>query len=125
MILSNPTLLSAITLLTISHLRFLKRELYTSTSLLDLRGQVLENIQLAIRDSSSMSIPDPVVLSIVIMAAYEAFYGTPDCYEIHVRGLTQIVDLRGGSVEESFVNRLLLQFDASALLGVRPVAKSS
>jgi len=83
---------------------------------------VLESIQLAVRDSSSIAIADPVVLSIVIMAAYEAFYGTSECYDIHVRGLTQIVELRGGSVEDGFVDRLLLQFDASALLGVRPTA---
>lgn len=125
MILSNPTLLSSITLLTISHLRHLKRESHTSASLLKLQGQVLENIQLAIRNSASMSIADPVVLSIVIMAAYEAFYGTSECYDIHLRGLTQIVELRGGMVEEGYVDRLLLQFDASALLGVRPAAKAS
>lgn len=62
------------------------------------------------------SVSDQMLIAVMLIAAYEIKHGKPECYHIHMRGLVQMVALRGGLSEiakqDAYVERLLLFQDA-------------
>ncbi|KAK6438137.1 hypothetical protein LTR95_005666 [Oleoguttula sp. CCFEE 5521] len=119
LILSSPTLLASITLLTQTHLLSLRSRPTTSPALLATRGAVLQDMLSQLSAQSSEGVSDGLMLSCVVMAAYERFYGEEGCVEVHHVGLKGILGMRGGVLEKTGTERLVGTLGVEALVGVK------
>jgi len=77
---------------------------------------LLRSINEALQDPVR-SISDQMLVTVILYAAYEIKHGTGERYHIHMRGLLQILNLRGGLREvgrqDPYTERLLLWQDAN------------
>jgi hypothetical protein len=101
-----------------------------------LDGQTLANviqIERHLTRSISDALGDPVrgitdqmLIAVALCAAYEIKHGTGACYHVHMRGLVQMVHLRGGLLAigspDPYIVRLLTWIDTntSKIAGCRP-----
>ncbi|KAI4176631.1 MAG: hypothetical protein LQ343_000922 [Gyalolechia ehrenbergii] len=85
--------------------------------LYQLKEEAIAAINRALRDPK-LAISDQVIAAVAKIAAYEAgFAGDEEQYHIHMRGLTKMVELRGGleSLElDGLLARMLLFIDLNA-----------
>ena len=71
-------------------------------------------------------ISDQMLIAVALCAAYEIKHGTGACYHIHMRGLVQMIHLRGGLLaigsSDPYIVRLLTWMDTntSKIAGCRP-----
>ncbi|OQN96919.1 hypothetical protein B0A48_17473 [Cryoendolithus antarcticus] len=119
LILSSPTLLTSITLLTQTHLLSLRSRPTTNPALLATRGTVLQHMLSQLSTQSSDGVSYGIMLSCVIMAAYEKFYGDEGGVEVHHVGLKGILGMRGGVLEKTGMERLMGTLGVEALVGVK------
>lgn len=60
---------------------------------------------------------DSMIMGVANVAIYEALFGDVQAYETHMRGVKQMVQVRGGLAnldKDGFLERLLLSIDANA-----------
>ncbi|KAK6433839.1 hypothetical protein LTR95_009977 [Oleoguttula sp. CCFEE 5521] len=119
LILSSPTLLASITLLTQTHLLSLRSRPTTTPALLATRGAVLQDMLSQLSMQSSDGVKDGLMLSCVVMAAYEKFYGDEGGVEVHHVGLKGILSMKGGVLEKTGMERLMGTLGVEALVGVK------
>lgn len=127
-IFTDPALLAAAMLLTT---RFLlsrsgkplpPKVLYHA---LQFRGFLIQQVTNALSDTKR-AVSDAMVATVLLLSAYELTYGDPMSYHVHMTGLVQMIDLRGGMQEigrsDPYVEGFILWHDsnASTLAGCRP-----
>lgn len=81
----------------------------------NLEQHLVRRINRALSDPRGIS--DHVLVAVSLCAAYDGKHGNPESYDIHMRGLVQMIKLRGGLPEvgrDPYVERLLLWQDANA-----------
>lgn len=60
-----------------------------------LRGLALDRINAALGDPKR-ACSDPLICAVLLMAAHEGLQGSRQNYDIHMKGLIQMINLRGG-----------------------------
>lgn len=97
-IFRDPALLSACMLLSLSQMTA-KRPQPVDPSctyhILQLRGHVIHEINLGMHDPVR-SMGDHMVVAILLLATCEALHGLRKSYPIHMRGLMDLINYRGG-----------------------------
>ncbi|KAL1583252.1 hypothetical protein WHR41_07888 [Cladosporium halotolerans] len=81
----------------------------------NLEQHLVRRINRALSDPRGIS--DHLLVAVSLCAAYDGKHGNPESYDIHMRGLVQMIKLRGGLPEvgrDPYVERLLLWQDANA-----------
>lgn len=97
----------------------------TFASVIQIERFLMRSINDALGDSVR-GISDQMLIAVALCAAYEIKHGTGACYHIHMRGLVQMVHLRGGLVAigspDPYIVRLLTWIDTntSKIAGCRP-----
>lgn len=113
-VLSDPALLSAVTLVIISRLRYLQNQQHATLPLLKLRGFVIDGIQTALVDPVR-STSDHIIMAVAIISVYEALFGHKELHRVHMEGLRRMIELRGGLNRldlDGLLDPLLLWYDA-------------
>ncbi|GAB7327808.1 hypothetical protein MBLNU13_g11606t2 [Cladosporium sp. NU13] len=125
---TDPILLSTAVLLGVrNQLDVLGRGIdgQTFASVLQIERFLMRSINEALGDPIR-GISDPMLIAVALCAAYEIKHGTGACYHIHMRGLVQMIQLRGGLLAigalDPYVVRLLAWIDTntSKIAGCRP-----
>jgi hypothetical protein len=120
-IFTDPMLLTVAILLTIRHQfevfgRDASSRSPDGARILNIERFLLKSINEALKDPVR-SISDQMLVAVILYAAYEIKHGTGERYHIHMRGLLQIINLRGGLREvgrqDPYTERLLLWQDAN------------
>lgn len=78
-----------------------------------LREVALQNIQAAL-ERSYAAVSQSLFIAVVLMSVYESIYGQHDCCTVHIQGLEQLIEARGGlkrSGVDDILHRLILWFD--------------
>ncbi|KAL2865101.1 uncharacterized protein BJX67DRAFT_383099 [Aspergillus lucknowensis] len=97
LVMSERALFLVIILLAASNYASVQRErLDMRMDLLALRCEAVQAVNEALELEHPGSISDALVGAIAKMASYEAMYGSLDNYTVHMQGLEQAVELRGG-----------------------------
>lgn len=93
-----------------------------------LRSLVLNTINTALRDPKR-ACSDPLLCAVLIMATHEGLQGSTQSYHIHMKGLVQMINMRGGldgvNDVQPFVSSLIAWQDTnvSTILGIPPYHK--
>ncbi|KAK4504216.1 hypothetical protein PRZ48_005132 [Zasmidium cellare] len=96
--LQDSALFHAILLTAASHASLSRAQALPTTLLAQLRSSTFESINGAIaRSQGRGGVNDAVAGAIALMAAWELQYGSLTTYEMHMRGLETIVNIRGGT----------------------------
>lgn len=120
-IFTDPMLLTVAILLTIRHeFEVFGRDASSRSPdgarILNIERFLLRSINEALQDPIR-SISDQMLVTVILYAAYEIKHGTGERYHIHMRGLLQIINLRGEFREvgrqDPYTERLLLWQDAN------------
>lgn len=96
LVMTEPSLFLVIMLIAASH--YASVQLNTTElklNLLSMRGEAVQAINQSLAKQHG-TINDALVGAIAKMASYEAMFGNVDTYGVHMQGLYQIVNLRGG-----------------------------
>ncbi|RJE19778.1 hypothetical protein PHISCL_07894 [Aspergillus sclerotialis] len=97
LVMTDPSLFLVIMLLAASHhAAAYNRSMETKMNLLALRCEAINSINRALAAQPPDALSDALVGAIAKMASYEAMFGTMDSYDVHMKGLTKAVGLRGG-----------------------------
>lgn len=127
-VFTDPILLSTAVLLGVrNQLDILGRCLdgQTFASVMQIQRFLMRSINDALCDPVR-GISDQMLIAVALCAAYEIKHGTGACYHVHMRGLVQMVQLRGGldaiGEPDPYVPRLLVWIDTntSKIAGCRP-----
>lgn len=63
------------------------------------------------------AISDPMLVAVALCAAYEVKNGNPQAYHIHMKGLMQMIDMRGGLAavgrDDPYLERMLIWHDVN------------
>lgn len=81
----------------------------------NLEQHIVRSINAALRDPSRR-ISDHLLVAVSLCASYDIKHGNPDSYGVHMKGLVQMIELRGGLPEvgkDPYVERLLLWQDSN------------
>ena len=95
------------------------------TGVLQIERFLMRSISDALGDPIR-GISDQMLIAVALCAAYEVKHGTGACYHIHMRGLVQMIHLRGGLLaigsSDPYIVRLLTWMDTntSKIAGCRP-----
>jgi hypothetical protein len=120
-IFTDPMLLTVAILLTIRHQfevfgRDASSRSPDGARIINIERFLLRSINEALQEPVQ-SISDQILVTVILYAAYEIKHGTGERYHIHMRGLLQILNLRGGLREvgrqDPYTERLLLWQDAN------------
>lgn len=125
---TDPILLSTAVLLGVRNQldvlgRCLDRQ--TFASVMQIERFLMRSINEALGDPVR-GVSDQMLITVGLCAAYEIKHGTGACYHVHMQGLVQMIQLRGGLAAigqlDSYVSRLLVWLDAntSKIAGCRP-----
>lgn len=102
-VLRDPLPLTTAILITVRHLVLMKgttpnpKDLYHEEVM---RGYLVHCVNTAL-DDPVRSISDPMLAAVALLAIYEVKYGNLKEYHIHMKGLFQMVKLRGGIAQVS------------------------
>lgn len=97
----------------------------TFVSVLQIERFLMRSINDALGDPIR-GMSDQMLIAVALCAAYEIKHGTGACYDIHMRGLVQMIQLRGGLLAigspDPYIVRLLTWIDTntSKIAGCRP-----
>jgi hypothetical protein len=97
----------------------------TFASVLHIERFLMQSINAALGDPVR-SISDQMLIAVALCAAYEIKHGSGACYHVHMQGLVQMINLRGGLLAigspDPYIVRLLIWIDTntSKLAGCRP-----
>lgn len=63
------------------------------------------------------AVSDPMLVAVALCAAYEVKNGNPDAYHVHMKGLMQMIDIRGGLAAvgegDPYLERMLIWHDVN------------
>lgn len=97
LVMTEPALFSVIMLLAASHYASLQCHPGSmSINLLDLRYEAVSAINRSLEGQLPGTVHDALIGAIAKMASYEAMFGSPENYNIHMQGLVRVITLRGG-----------------------------
>jgi len=97
----------------------------TFASVLQIERFLMRSISDALGDPIR-GISDQMLIAVALCAAYEIKHGTGACYHVHMRGLVQMIHLRGGLLAigspDPYIVRLLTWIDTntSKIAGCKP-----
>jgi hypothetical protein len=97
----------------------------TFASVLHIERFLMQSINAALGDPVR-GISDQMLIAVALCAAYEIKHGSGACYHVHMQGLVQMINLRGGLIAigspDPYIVRLLVWIDTntSKLAGCRP-----
>ncbi|THC96551.1 hypothetical protein EYZ11_003995 [Aspergillus tanneri] len=119
LVMTEPALFLVIMLLAASHHATLVPNPSTDSKLdlLRLRCETINAINHALQFQRHDQVSDALVGAIAKMASYEAMFGSMESYDVHMRGLTQAVGLRGGLTElglDGLLRRIVVWIDRNA-----------
>lgn len=127
-VFTDPILLSTAVLLGVrNQLDILGRPLAGTvlTSVVHIERFLVRSISNALQDPVR-GVSDALLIAVALCAAYEIKHGSGACYHVHMRGLVQMIHLRGGlgalSDSDPYIARLLVWIDTntSKLAGCAP-----
>ncbi|KAL3432436.1 hypothetical protein BDV09DRAFT_127842 [Aspergillus tetrazonus] len=96
LVMTEPSLFLVIVLLAASNYASVQTEpTDMKLHLLGLRCEAVQAVNKSLELQSSF-VSDALIGAIAKMASYEAMYGNPENYAVHMRGLQRAVELRGG-----------------------------
>ncbi|BCR89407.1 uncharacterized protein ACHE_50605S [Aspergillus chevalieri] len=96
LVMTEPSLFLVIMLIAASHYASVQHNTTElRLNLLSMRGEAVQSINQSLA-KQYRTINDALVGAIAKMASYEAMFGNVDTYGVHMQGLRQIVNLRGG-----------------------------
>lgn len=116
LVLTDLASFHALTLVAISHYSNAQGSKTHVIDLAQIRGLAIDGIISALQNSRR-AISDQVIIAVAKMALYEAISGNHDIFKTHMKGLAQMVDLRGGLSSlglEGLLRRILLWVDSNA-----------
>ena len=97
LVMADPSLFLVIMLLAASHhAAAYNQSTEAKMNLLALRCEAINSINRTLAVQPPGALSDAMVGAIAKMASYEAMFGTMDSYDVHMKGLTKAVGLRGG-----------------------------
>ena len=120
MVIGDPSLFHVVMLISASHYAAQNRKSTSTVQLLQMKQHAITLINQSITSRSVTGSPvtDQIVGSVAKMAAYEAMFGTLAAYHAHMKGLRQMVALRGGVDAihglDGLVARMVVWIDANA-----------
>lgn len=126
-VFTDPVMLTVAILLTARHqIAVLGRDIsgHDGMRIANMETFLLNRINEALQDPVR-GISDQMLVAVALYAAYEIKHGDGTRYHIHMNGLSQMIQLRGGLREigqqDPYVERLLLWQDANTaeLAGIR------
>lgn len=97
----------------------------TFTSVIQIERFLMQSINNALGEADR-GISDQMLIAVALCAAYEIKHGSGACYHIHMQGLVQMINLRGGLLAigspDPYIVRLLIWIDTntSKLAGCTP-----
>jgi hypothetical protein len=123
MVICSPSLLHVILLISASHYAARLNTTRFSLQLLQIKQTALSRVNNAIGELEGLP-ADPLIGAVAKLASYEAIYGDRSMYQAHMKGLREMVELRGGLGElglGGLLSRMLLWIDtnSSFILGTR------
>lgn len=83
------------------HMSDSKSSFRINRGILQLRGHVIRSINKAL-DDSSRAVTDHVIAAVMLLAKAEALQGLKESYPVHMVGLMDMVNLRGGYTKLGF-----------------------
>lgn len=96
LVMTEPSLFLVIMLIAASHYASVQHNTTElRLNLLSMRGEAVQAINQSLAKQHG-TINDALVGAIAKMASYEAMFGNVDTYGVHMQGLHQIVNIRGG-----------------------------
>lgn len=123
---TDYTLLTSVSLLCITSIIPTKQRLVgeTGLGLLRMRQFAINAIQKAMQEQGD-ALTDQLVLAVAYFVAYESIYGSIASYKVHLKGLEDMIVLRGGFASlgvDGLVEAVILYIDANAagLMGCSP-----
>jgi hypothetical protein len=92
--------------------------------ILHLKGFVIMAVNHALEDPIR-SCSDQLIFAVANLAIFEAVFGSPDVYHVHMRGLSRMLRLRGGLPRlgfDGYLQKVLLWYDSNCanLMGCDP-----
>ncbi|CRG82960.1 hypothetical protein PISL3812_00307 [Talaromyces islandicus] len=93
--ISSNALFLVILLLSTSHYAASHKHNKLKVDLFQLRYEAVWSINKAL-ETSHQTVDDTLIGAVAKMASYEAMFGTLDTYDMHMRGLSRMIELRGG-----------------------------
>ncbi|KAL8739363.1 MAG: hypothetical protein Q9190_007838 [Brigantiaea leucoxantha] len=122
MVITDTATLDVIILIAASHYATFNMIPRGPEILYRLRHNALCSINKAVKASNGNPVTDQLIGAVAKMASYEAMFGTAASYHVHMKGLMQMVALRGGIETlglEGLLARMLLWIDINSafLLG--------
>ena len=92
--------------------------------ILHLKGFVIMAVNHALEDPTR-SCSDQLIFAVANLAIFEAVFGSPDVYHVHMRGLSRMLRLRGGLPRlgfDGYLQKVLLWYDSNcaSLMGCDP-----
>lgn len=117
-IFEEPALLAAAIFLSTGHLLATRREPPQAKDIypvLQMQGVVIRSINAALR-SPKRSVSDHTIVAVLLLATYEALHGLTDAYHLHMTGMIQMINHRGGMAAlgmHGYVELFILWQDAN------------
>jgi len=114
--MTDATLCRAVTVFAAAHFQAVHGPSTHQIDIYALKGMVISSINESLL-SSTRSISDEIIGAIIKLAAFEGLFGDRNACEMHMKGLGQIVLLRGGLPSlglHGLLERMLLWTDANA-----------
>jgi hypothetical protein len=93
--ISSHALFLVILLLSTSHYAASHKDNKLKVDLFQLRYEAVWSINQAL-ENSHQTVDDTLIGAVAKMASYEAMFGTLNTYDMHMRGLSRMIELRGG-----------------------------
>ena len=128
LVFTHPVLLATAVLIGVrNHLDVQGRRVESNTlvDVLRIEQFITRSINNALADPVR-GITDQMLLAVALCASYEIKHGNGACYHMHMRGLVQMINLRGGllaiSEPDPYVLRVLFWLDVNStkLAGCKP-----
>lgn len=115
----DPALIATAVLIAAGHMLAIRNAPMSqniSRCIYELRNFVIAHLNSAIQDPER-AISDPLLVAVLILATHEGFQGSVDNYHIHMRGLIQMINMRGGlhKLDESqpYIKKLIIWQDTN------------
>jgi hypothetical protein len=114
--MEEPSTMYAVLLMAASHYCAVNPHSANLIDLLYLKSRALTEINIALRDQERAT-SDAVIGAVMKMAAYEAVFGDSAVFSAHMRGLSLMLDLRGGLETlglDGLLERMVVWIDLNA-----------
>lgn len=114
--MEEPSTMYAVLLMAASHYCAVNPQSANLIDLLHLKSRALTEINIALRDPKRAT-SDAVIGAVMKMAAYEAVFGDSAVFSAHMRGLSMMLDMRGGLCTlglDGLLERMVVWIDLNA-----------